>query len=386
VATFLDVYTLSLNKKGEELCGDTVKIFKTDQKTTLVLSDGLGSGVKANILATLTASIIVTMLRQNAPLKDVISTVIGTLPMDQSRRIAYATFTIVEIDHATSTFRVTNFDNPPAFYLKQGVIQSLPVRIENILGKKIKFSEGTLEKGDFLGVISDGVLYAGLGITMNFGWGWKNVAAFMTGLFSRRIFTARSVVDGVIAKTRALYGGEIGDDATFAGILARTRNDVMVFTGPPLDNGHDYDHVNRLLQFGGRKIICGGTTANIVAQYLKTEVVSDISTLREEIPPIGRLPGIDLVTEGIITMARALEYVKNSDDDLANIPDDRNGAVMLARELLLADAIHFLVGQSISAFYQNPLLPKNISIRRTLIEQLAETLRRMNKDVYVDYC
>jgi hypothetical protein len=383
---FLDIFDLSLNKKGEELCGDKVKFRKTEGKTTIVLSDGLGSGVKANILATLTTEIIITMLNADVPLQEVIKTVIGTLPICQVRKIAYSTFTIIQIKHENNKFKVINFDNPPVFYLKKGKLAKLESRTENIWDKKITFSEGYLEKGDFLGAVSDGVLYAGLGVALNFGWGWDKIASYIESVLNRQSHTARNIVQSVIAETHSLYRGKIGDDATFVGVYVRQRNPLMIFTGPPLDETKDIMYVERLLNFEGRKVVCGGTTGNIVASYLGETIEMDISTMRKELPPIGRLSEIDLVTEGILTISKCQEVLRACNFDISRLPADKNGAVLLAQEILQADSILFLVGQSINEFYQNPLLPKNISIRRNLVEDLVNFLRQKQKEVTLEYC
>jgi hypothetical protein len=95
---------------------------------------------------------------------------------------------------------------------------------------------------------------------------------------------------------------------------------------------------------------------------------------------------VDLVTEGIITLSRALELIRAAGGDPMRLPRDRNGAVLLAEEILGADLLYLLVGQRINEFYQSPLLPKSISIRRSLVEELAQYLRSINKEVIVEYC
>lgn len=383
---FLDIYELSLNKHGEELCGDKVKFRKTENKTTIVLSDGLGSGVKANILASLTTEILITMLNADVALEEVIKTVIGTLPICQVRKIAYATFTIIQIDRKINKFKVINFDNPPTFYFKKGKLVKLETKTAEILGKKIIFAEGDLERGDFLGAISDGVLYAGLGQTLNFGWGWESIAKFIENLYVTRSHSVRNIIHSVIAETHSLYRGKIGDDATFVGVYVRKVNPLMIFTGPPLEKNKDNYYVEKFLNFDGRKIVCGGTTGNIVAKYLGETIEMDISTMRKELPPIGQLKGVDLVTEGILTISKAIELLKACNCDVNRLPNDNNGAVMLVREILEADSILFILGQKINDFYQNPLLPKNISIRRNLVEELVKLLRDKQKEVSLEYC
>ncbi|MGE5658542.1 MAG: SpoIIE family protein phosphatase [Actinomycetota bacterium] len=383
---FFDISHLSLNKKDEELCGDQVKFIKTEKKTTIVLSDGLGSGVKASILATLTTEILITMLNADVPLQEVIKTVIGTLPICQVRKIAYATFTIIQINHETNKFKVINFDNPPVFYLKKGKLVKLETTTEQILDKKVLVTEGYLERGDFLGAISDGVLYAGLGETLNFGWGWDSIGKYIESLFLTQASSARNIIHKVIAETHSLYRGKIGDDATFVAVYVRKRNPLMIFTGPPMEKSQDNFYVERLLKFEGRKVICGGTTGNIIANFLGETIEMEIATMRKELPPIGKLKGIDLVTEGILTISQAIEILKNCHCESTRLPSDQNGAVLLAKEILDADSIFFLVGQKINEFYQNPLLPKNISIRRNLVEDLVKLLRDKQKEVSLEYC
>jgi hypothetical protein len=334
----------------------------------------------------MTTSIIVTMLRADVPLEEVMRTVIGSLPIDRVRQAAYATFTIIDVDKRANRFRVTNYDNPPAFFFRRGKNVELKWREETIFDRRIQVGEGTLERGDFLGVISDGIVYAGVGVQMNFGWGWSNVARHIEGIFRTQPDSAKNVVRGVVAKTNSLYAGQPGDDATFVGVYVRAKQTLMVFTGPPLNRADDERVVERFLSFSGRKVICGGTTGNIVARATGDEVEPDLTTMRDDVPPIGRLAGVDLVTEGILTISRAHELLRDSFGDLYRLPFDDNGAALLARELLLADDITFLVGGTINEYYQNPLLPKSVSIRRNLVEGVVKTLQGLNKEVQIEYC
>jgi hypothetical protein len=384
--SFLDIFQASLLKRGEQLCGDKAQVYSSPERAIVVLSDGLGSGVKANILATMTTSIIVTMLRADVPLEEVMRTVIGSLPIDRVRQAAYATFTIIDVDKRTNRFRVTNYDNPPAFFFRRGKNVELKWREETILDRRIQIGEGTLERGDFLGVISDGIVYAGVGVQMNFGWGWSNVARHIEGIFRTQPDSAKNVVRGVVAKTNSLYAGQPGDDATFVGVYVRAKQTLIVFTGPPLNRADDERVVERFLAFPGRKVICGGTTGNIVARATGDEVEPDLTTMRDDVPPIGRLAGVDLVTEGILTISRAHELLRDSFGDVYRLPFDDNGAALLARELLLADDITFLVGGTINEYYQNPLLPKSVSIRRNLVEGVVKTLQGLHKEVRIEYC
>jgi len=383
--TFFEVFPFSLNRQGEELCGDQVKILRTADRTIVVLSDGLGSGVKANILARLTTEIIVTMIRANAPLEEVMETVVGTLPSCKVRKIAYATFIIIEIQHRTGDFKMISFDSPPVFLLKQGRLATLKTLTDSVNGKQLTIAEGQLERGDFLAAASDGVLYAGMGAASNFGWGWKEIGGHLERLWATEAHIAERLVRGVMRKTESLYAGNVGDDATMVGILARHANRLMIFTGPPKDRSRDERCVERLMQFEGRRIVCGGTTSNIVAEYLGQIIETDLGTLREDVPPVGYLPELDLMTEGILTLARTLQLLRECHGNPNLLPVDRNGAVLLARELLRADSIFILAGEKVNAIYQNPLLPQSVSIRRSVLDQIVKILEDCHKAVRIEW-
>jgi len=383
---FVDISELAIKKHGESLCGDQIKTARTENKTIVVLSDGLGSGVKASILATLTTEIIVRMLKADVGLSDVVETVIGTLPVCKSRKIAYSTFAVMEILHSDCTYKIVNFDSPPAMLFRQGRLMHPDRRTTRIRDRDIFVSEGRLERGDFVCLLSDGILHAGLGVKMNFGWGWDNVAQHVEQRLQEQPSCAWEVTHNVLAETYSLYGGQPGDDASIVGILAREQNRLTILTGPPLECASETAIVDRFLRSEGHKVICGGTTGNIVARHLDTEVEVEIQTMTSEVPPVGQLAGVDLLTEGIITMSKMLELLQDCDFDPAALPSGRNAAVLLAREILTADIIHFIVGQSINEFYQNPEFSKHISIRKNLVRELIFLLNQRGKDVTVEYC
>jgi len=382
---YFDVFGHSLCKTGEELCGDRFKVYKDDERTIIVLSDGLGSGVKANILATMTSDIILTLLKNDVELKEVIHTVIGTLPVCKVRKIGYATFTFIEIRHKTNQFQLVNFDNPSTIWIHKGSLTELPVREEYILEKKVRIAVGEFSRGDFLGMMTDGVLYAGMGTTMNFGWGWKEIARFVEGLLITGDRNVRKLVQEVLKQTRIYYRDQIGDDATFTGIYVRDKKRLVVFTGPPVDPALDRTVAERVLNYDGRKVVCGGTSGNIIAKFLDQEIETITSSMTHDIPPIGKLDGLDLLTEGIVTLSNAMEFIRESGGDIYRLPSGSDGASLLAQELMAADRIRFLVGLQINQYYQNPILPKTMSIRKNLIRELMELLQSFQKQVFVDY-
>lgn len=384
--TYLDIWHESLSKEGEELCGDVVRVTSTPEMDILVLSDGLGSGVKANILATLTSQIVATMLKSNVGIKDVIETIVATLPVCAVRNLAYATFTAVQVDHRSRTFHVINFDNPPVMHFRNGKLKPLQERTERVLDKQIVISEGMLKAGDFLAVLSDGVLNAGPGFGVDSSWGWQEISKSFEGLLACHPSVAQEIVRAGIAETKSRYDGWIQDDATFLGAFLRRRKSLIVFTGPPVDESMDEVYAGRVLGFEGRRVVCGDTTAQIMQNCAGELVKPHFLSESDALPPAGFLSKVDLVTEGILTMAAALEILKSSDADSLRLTYYPNAAERLAKELIDADFIQFLVGQTVNPYYMNPQLPRSVSIRRSLVEQIAQVLRGRNKEVSIEFC
>ena len=382
---FINIYHTSLNKWNEELCGDQIRVLRTAEKTRVVLSDGLGSGVKANILASLTAEIVINMLREEASLQDAVETVVHTLPVCKERLIAYATCTVIEIDHRNLDFHIYNFDGPPPLLFRKGKYLPRNYHEERMYGRRIMMTQGSLQYGDLMVSFSDGVLYAGSSQTMNYAWDTEAIIKFIENIFQYHPTSAYTFVHMTMNRTRELYQDRPLDDASMVGLYVRPSQPVMVFTGPPIDVHDDCQVVHRLMSFEGTRIVCGGTTANIVAECTKQKIQTDMSTMREDSPPIGVLQGIDLVTEGILTLNKASELIEQCGGDIHKLPDERTGGVLLALALLNADEVTFMVGQAINSYYQNPHLPKSMSIRRNLVEKICAQLQKLDKPVSIEY-
>lgn len=382
---FVDIHYRYLSKDHEDLCGDQVRVLHTENKSWAVLSDGIGNGVKANILASLTSDIMIHMLQADVSLKDVIETIVGTLPVSQEFDLAYATFTLIEVDHRDLNFRICNFDNPDVMFFRNGKHTPLSYRTEMIMDRKIQISEGQLQPGDFIAAVSDGVVKAGPGFLYNYEWDLPDITSFIEGCLHETPLETEPVVEKTMLHTSEMCHDQIGDDASMVGLLLRESRAAMVLSGPPLDEQEDDELANRILTFNGTRIICGGTTADIVALRAGFAVQTDNTFVRGTVPPIGFLPGIDLLTEGILTLTATVELLDKAHGNIQLLLAEHNGASMLAQALLHADKILFIVGQKINPFYQNPLLPMSVSIRKNLIEKLAERLINLNKQVTVEF-
>ena len=160
-----DIGFKSINHYGEQLCGDHIDIIETDDNSTvIVLSDGLGSGVKASILSTLTSKIISTMLAAGLPIEECVSTIAATLPVCSVRGVAYSTFTIIRLIN-NQTAEIIQYDNPQVILLRDGENFLYDTTEMNIGGKKILKSVIKLQENDMFVAMSDGCPHAGIGIS-----------------------------------------------------------------------------------------------------------------------------------------------------------------------------------------------------------------------------
>lgn len=388
----VDVGYNSLNKVGEVLCGDCVNTITCDDGTFIaVLADGLGSGVKACILSTLTAKIISTMFSENIDITECVKTIAATLPICSVRGLAYSTFTILKIC-PTQEAEIIQFDNPDVIFLRDGNSIELPYVSSVIDGKEIFHSKVKLLENDTFIMMSDGVVHAGVqsgGMSYAFGWERENIVKYME-IFSDVGFSAKTLCSILLDECYAKYSGTMGDDSTVCVVKLRKRNQVNLLIGPP-ENPDDCDRMMSLFfSKGGKHIVCGGTTSNIAAKFLgKPLKVSLTPDDDPDMPSKGEIEGVDLVTEGVITMNRVLEYAKDHLGENLLYSEwsyKRGGAVEIARMLFdEATDINFYVGRAVNPAHQNPDLPINFNIKMNLVNELAECLKKMGKRIKVSY-
>ena len=386
---YTDVGYVSINHIGEQLCGDHVELVEQDggDSLVLVLADGLGSGVKASILSTLTAKIISTMMANDLPLEDCVQAIAKTLPICKVRGVAYSTFTILRVT-ASLEAEIIQYDNPRVILLRDGKGTPYPITERIIDGKTVAQSHVRLREGDTFVAASDGVIHAGVGPKLNFGWQLPNVTAFLEENYDPAL-TAKTLSAMLISQCEQLYGGEPGDDATVCTVKIRQRNPVNLLFGPPTDPAD----VNKMLSLffakAGKHIVCGGTTSTLASQFLGKPMVADLNYLDPEIPPIAKIEGVDLVTEGVITISKVLEYAKNFLEDNSSYSQwgyKRDGASLIARMLFEeATDINFFVGRAVNPAHQNPNLPITFNIKMQLVDELSKCLQQMGKRIKVSY-
>ncbi len=375
----------SLCKHGEELCGDWVKVVSTDEDLIVVLSDGLGSGVKANILATLTAQIAAEMLQKGASIDEVVETLVETLPECQVRHLAYATFAVLRIHRAREAY-LAEYDCPPLLLTRAGQVVQPTMRERTVAGRKIREGQFTLELDDYLVLVSDGYIHAGVGGLYRMGWGWSNIGTAVQRWAATRGDT-HQLVQALRRTCLKLSKDTPGDDATAVAMWVRPQRKATVLTGPPADTARDAEAVNRLMSATGMKVICGGTTAQMTARVLgkPLRVAWKQPSSRgqgRKLPPVGSLEGVDLVTEGILTLSSAVDRLRDV-QTLHDLPNDQDAASQLVRVLLGADQIHFIVGDAINP-QQLADVVRGVPMRQIYLDELIEKLRERNKAVTVE--
>lgn len=392
MAITVDVAYKSLNKFNEVLCGDKVELLKTEDSNIMILADGMGSGVKANILATLTSKILGTMFLNGATLEECVETIVETLPICRVRQVAYSTFSILQVFHSGEAYLV-EFDNPSCIFIRNGQLVPIPRNIREVQGKKINEYRFRVQRGDALILMSDGTVHAGVGQLLNFGWLWEDIAKYAVKQYALTI-SAMRLAAAICQACDELYQYRPGDDTTVACMRIINAKPVHLMTGPAQDSSMDEEMVKGFMSGDDstKRIVCGGTSATIVSRVLKKKLDVSMDYVDPDIPPIAYMDGIELVTEGVLTLNRVVQllrrYAKNetvSEDFFLEL-DKQNGASMVAK-MLIEDCteLHLYVGKAINSAYQNPGLPFDLGIRQNLVEQLKTVVEEMGKQVTVTY-
>lgn len=380
---FADVGYSSLNKYGEELCGDKVHVARTEDSAVVVLADGLGSGVKANILATLTSKIAGDMLQRGCDIEDVVDTITQTLPVCKVRGVAYSTLTLFQL-LADGRAYLVEYDNPPTFFFRNRQLTPLSSEERVVNGKIIKETIFQAEVNDMIVMVSDGAVHAGIGGILNLGWQWNHIADYLQRLVPEQP-TPERLAAKLADACNELYCSRPGDDTTVVCVELRRPTPVSLLVGPPNDPNEDERVVADWYAQPGKKVVCGGTSAQIVAKLLNKPLSVDIAAYVDpEVPPIGVMPGIDLVTEGVLTLRKTLAYLQQhaakSGSAKPDLPNGQDGASLLARMLLSeATRVQFYVGTAINPAHQNPDFPLDLNIKLRIVHEMNRVLQALGK-------
>ena len=380
---FIEVGNNSIQKRGQEVCGDVFMSRKLQEegRSIAVLSDGLGSGIKANVLASMTASMALNFTIANQPIERSAQSIRNTLPIDNERKINYSTFTILDIEYDGET-TILEYGNPQFLIFRE--TEPIDIRNVNISQKsELMISQLKAQKEDRIILFSDGVSQSGMGrADMPFGWDIANINEFISNKLKYDPQISAEKLSKLIVN-RALMNDSLSakDDITCSVIYFREPRDLIICTGPPYKKERDETMVNTISEFNGAKIICGGTTAQIVSRELDREIDVDIFSGDGDLPPVSEIEGFDLVTEGILTLGKVSDWLENNEKINYKSP-----AGKIIKLFFKNDRINFLVGTRINEAHQDPTLPVELEIRRNVVKKIAKILdEKYLKEVHIQY-
>ena len=389
MSDIIEVSFYNLKKDKEVVPGDTFLVNKTPEGNFVAtLADGMGSGVKANVLSQLTASMAQKFMIANSDIKHMAQTIMETLPVCSYREVSYSTITSMDITES-GFVKLMEYDNPETLWFRNGSF--LPREREKCFIKtshsrnKVYYSELQMELGDRLISFSDGVTQAGIGSKdYPFGLKMDSVKAFISNLITEdTAISGQELAKLVVEKAASVDMDMPKDDITCSVVYYRKSRNTLLITGPPYERDKCEYMVDRFKGFSGRKIIAGGTTSQIIADGLGEELSVDMNDLGSDIPPRALMAGADLVTEGMLTINELINILKS--EDVKNIKDI-NAAYRMAQIFLDSDKIYMLIGTAVNEAHQNPNMPVEMGLRRISVNNLAKILRtKYLKEVEIEY-
>ena len=361
------------------VCGDVFisRRIKEEGRIIVVLSDGMGHGIKANMLGILTATLAVNFTQEHKSVQKITEIIMKTLPVDSVKQMNYSTFTIVEID-VEGEVHILEYENPKTLILR-GVHLYEPewncvvLEGQKYAGKEVLTTTFRPLKEDRIIFCSDGVTQSGLGSErFPMGWGLDNLQKFVEeSVKEEHDISAVKLGTKVINKANQNDNFHPLDDISCGVIYFRDPRKLMIFSGPPQDPANDAMFTGLLRQFDGKKIVCGATTGDMVAREWGEEITDSKVMLDRELPPVSYMNGVDLITEGILTLSKVSELLKKYNH---NYQPGKGPADEIIRYILDSDEIHFLVGTNINVAHQDPTLPVELELRRTVVHRIARTL------------
>lgn len=387
---FIEVDSAQRAKNGQLISGDVFlsENLKTEGRIVSVLSDGLGSGVKASVLATMTATMALKFAVSPMDMLTSAGIIMDTLPICSLRQVSYSTFTIVDASSSGET-RIMEHGNPPFLLIRPSgghPIEKIEVRPKQWQERVIHYSTFNAHLEDRIVFFSDGITQAGMGgCRTPLGWGLENVDAFVRAQIEEDPYiSARELSRLLVARAEEVDALSAKDDITCGVVYFRSPRQLLVLTGAPFQFSHDRDLARLAETARGRKVICGGTTANIIARQLEREVKMDLSQpLDPRIPPASRMKGFDLVTEGTLTLGEVLRLLEEGFEPETLKP---NPATRLANLLLDSDIVRFAVGTRINEAHQDPNIPVELGLRRNIVKRIAHVLeKRYLKKTSIQY-
>lgn len=388
---FTEVHCQQRNHQGERICGDVFRstLVREEDRIIAVLSDGMGHGIKANILATLTATMALNFTKEHKQVDRIAEIVMRTLPVCSDRKISYATFSIIDIE-ADGKLNLLEYDNPRAIILRENLPmemdwQEIKLNDPKNEGKKLYACSFYPQKEDRILIMSDGVAQSGMGSdTYPLGWERDRVEEYASRLVKNNpAISARALAGKIVTMAHKNDNYAAKDDTSCGAFYFREPRRLLLCSGPPYEREKDKTLAEKILHFDGKIIVSGGTTADIVSRELNRDITDSIDLIDADLPPLSYMEGIDLITEGILSLQKVHEILKDYREDLRLT---KGPADSIVRLFLESDQVHFVIGTRINEAHQDPNLPIELEMRRTVIKRIARLLEdRFLKEVSLEY-
>ncbi len=385
---FIDIDCSQMKKYNQNAYGDYFVSKRCPDEAMLiaVLSDGLGSGIKANILSCMTATMLLRFIEDGQiPVRKAAEIIMNSLPVCQIRRISYSTFSAIKVDDEGDA-KIVEEGNPEFLWIRDNEVlqpEYDTIQSKTFKNRKMRLYKIKLKLGDRLIFCSDGVTQAGLGGgRLKLGLRRDGLIVLVKDkLKEHPDISSTELSQYIVNQARNIETDRLPKDDISACVLYfREPREALVFTGPPFHQEKDSEYARIFDNFKGKKAICGGTTANLISRELNRPITMDTTISIGKLPACSYMEGADLVTEGILTLTKALEYLE------ANTPDIDNAAGKLVKFLLDSDCITFMVGAKLNQAHYDPALPIEIEIRKNIIKKMAVILQdRYFKKVNVQY-
>ncbi|MBN1414783.1 MAG: SpoIIE family protein phosphatase [Bacteroidales bacterium] len=388
---FVEVDCQQKSYESERICGDVFLSgrVKEENRVVVVLSDGMGHGIKANVLATLTATMALNFTKEHKEPEKTAEIIMKTLPECSERKINYATFTIIDIEYDGKT-TLLEYDNPPCIIIRDKKIfhpeiKTISLTYDPNAGKKIRIYNFQPKKGDRIIFCTDGIAQSGMGTPrFPFGWGIDNVARLAIDTVKQfPLVSARELSGKILNMAYRNDGFQAKDDTSCGIIYFREPRRLLICTGPPYNKEDDPILAQSVKDFTGKKIIMGATTGDIIARELNLKIEDTFRFDDPELPPLNYMQSIDLFTEGILTLNKVEKLLKAYN---TNFKLNRGPADEIVKLILESDEINFIIGTRINIAHQDPHLPVELEIRRTVVNRIVRLLEeKLLKKVKVSF-
>lgn len=379
---FIDINSHSINCHGDKICGDTFlqRYIPNQRRTVAVLSDGMGHGIKANILSMLTANIIVSMGQANEGIVNIARTILHTLPVCNVRGISYSTFTIIDINHNTNETQIIEYDNPQVLVFRESenvVLEPQQIILENPHSAQrptqtLHTYKFVAQEGDRIVICSDGVTQSGIGSDKYpFGWGLKNLREFcLAKITENQSITSHELSMNILKSAYSCDETRSKDDITCAVFNFRTSRRLLFCSCPPAEEEAFELLAKNIVGYKGHTIVCGYPLAEKIAQRLALPIRKNATSTDPNLPPLWFIEGVDLITEGFLTLTRVIDILENYED----MPIGRGPAYRIIRMFMNSDHIQMVIGTKESSMDQQFI--DNFQLRRKLLERASMLLER----------